>query len=167
MQKVRNDASNCIGISCAAFCSCHEQHHCGAIWSFAVLPFLPERRTNRQDGSCCIARTMQKDHRLPTQSNTLSTTFLSEQMQSVMVSQVCRPNQMVTETITSVLSASITPCSRIICARTAGSGGAPMEKLSDDVQTAHQGRFVRITIEQLGTIYGASLWEVRVFGLHV
>ena len=46
-------------------------------------------------------------------------------------------------------------------------GAAPMEKLSDDVQSAHQGRFVRITIEQLGTIYGASLWEVRVFGLHV
>lgn len=55
----------------------------------------------------------------------------------------------------------------MMSACTAGSGGAPMEKLSDDVQAAHQGRFVRITIEQLGTIYGASLWEVRVFGLHV
>lgn len=49
----------------------------------------------------------------------------------------------------------------------AGSNGAPMEKLSDDVDAEHQGRFLRIMIEQLGTIYGASLWEVRVFGLHV
>ena len=42
-----------------------------------------------------------------------------------------------------------------------------MERLSDDVDAEHQGRFLRIMIEQLGTIYGASLWEVRVFGLHV
>ena len=46
-------------------------------------------------------------------------------------------------------------------------GGAPMEKLSDAVDAGKTGRFVRITIEKLGTVYGCSLWEVRVFGMHV
>eukprot|EP01043_Picozoa_sp_COSAG02_P007409 COSAG02_NODE_220_length_28426_cov_28.546863_19_plen_163_part_00 len=135
--------------------------------SFAVTPTLLHRM-NRPDGIYYITRTMQKDHRILTQSNTLSTTSLLEQMQSATVPQVrSRQNWLLQRTwsILSAALASITPC---LCACTAGgSGGAPMEKLSDDVQTAHQGRFVRITIEQLGTIYGASLWEVRVFGLHV
>ena len=126
-------------------------------------------RMNRRDGSYYITRTMQKDHRILTQSNMLSTTSLLEQMQSATVPQV-RPgstNSLLQCTL-SILSAALASITPYVCACTAGgSGGAPMEKLSDDVQTAHQGRFVRITIEQLGTIYGASLWEVRVFGLHV
>lgn len=53
-------------------------------------------RMNRRDGSYYITRTMQKDHRILTQSNMLSTTSLLEQMQSATVPQVrSRPNQFV------------------------------------------------------------------------
>ena len=50
-----------------------------------------------------------------------------------------------------------------------GGRATGQEKLDDAVHTERQGRYVRIAIPAngLGTQYGASLWEVRIFGMWV
>ena len=46
-----------------------------------------------------------------------------------------------------------------------GGRATGQERLADAVDASKTGRFVRLTITQLGTRWGASLWEVRVFGM--
>jgi len=48
-----------------------------------------------------------------------------------------------------------------------GGRATQQEKIDDDVNESKQGRFVRVTIKALGTPWGASLWEVKIFGMWV